>query len=953
MKRIILFCFLIINSATLLAQTKANVKGKVMEAKTLKMLSQVSISLDNTEIKTTTNSKGEFELKELPVGLQIINISFDGYKDQTISVKLEANKTLNLGALIMEEDEVSEERLSVITITDNDLADDNGNSETTSGMLQSSRDAFQQAAAFNWGQSRFRMRGMNSDHGAILINGISMNKIFDGRPQFSNWGGLNDVTRNQEFTLGSAISDYSFGGVLGVQAINTRASIYRPGSRVSFSGSNTTYNYRTMMTHSSGMNKYGWGFTLSASRRWGSQGYFEGVNNSSNALFASIEKRINSRHSLNLTGMYSQNTRGRNSSNTQEVTDLTSTRYNAFWGWQDGVKRNSRMRDVNEPIFILSHYWKLSDRASINTNVSYQLGQIGNTRIGYQGVDNPDPTYYRSLPNYYYSLYDGNDYVGNSPENIANANNVRNLFLNNQQVNWSQLTTANRNSDGGNSLYYLYEDRNDDRVFTANTLFNTQATDNIAISGGVTYKRLSSHNFQNMLDLLGGQYFNDIDNYGRGIQQQPDLNNQNRIVGVGDSFRYNYYLYANTIDMFLQYKFTYKKIDFYLAQNYSRAEYQREGIYKNGYYPANSFGLSNKSSFENFGFKGGLTYKITGKHLLTLNALYMTKAPTLRNVYANARVNSNETKDVTNERVSSADVSYIFRSPTLKMRITAFYSKIQNATDAAFFFADGVSIDDGDPSTEDAPSNFVSQTLSKIDKRNVGLEFGLEYQITSTVKATVAGAYGEYIYDSNPQVRVNIDSRASATSTYPVYDFGNANMKGYKIGGMPQTAATVGLEYRDPHFWWVSTTANYLGNNYLEVAPILRTQNFFLDNTSGTGVPFTYTDPTGGTKTLQQRAAELLEQEKFAAAYLFNVNAGYSIKLGKQTLGFFASVNNLFDFKYKSGGFEQARNGNFQQVNQDFTPHNINGVIAQTPAFGPKYFYGFGRTYFFNVYLNF
>ena len=42
-----------------------------------------------------------------------------------------------------------------------------------------------------------------------MINGISMNKLYDGRPQWSNWGGLNDATRNQEFTMGSAPSDYT------------------------------------------------------------------------------------------------------------------------------------------------------------------------------------------------------------------------------------------------------------------------------------------------------------------------------------------------------------------------------------------------------------------------------------------------------------------------------------------------------------------------------------------------------------------------------------------------------------------------------------------------------------------------------------------------------------------------------------------------------------------------
>jgi hypothetical protein len=46
-------------------------------------------------------------------------------------------------------------------------------------------------------------------------------------------------------------------------------------------------------------------------------------------------------------------------------------------------------------------------------------------------------------------------------------------------------------------------------------------------------------------------------------------------------------------------------------------------------------------------------------------------------------------------------------------------------------------------------------------------------------------------------------------------------------------------------------------------------------------------------------------------------------------------VNNILDSKYKTGGYEQARNANFRQLNQD--------VSSGTP-FGNKYFYGYGRT---------
>jgi hypothetical protein len=61
-------------------------------------------------------------------------------------------------------------------------------------------------------------------------------------------------------------------------------------------------------------------------------------------------------------------------------------------------------------------------------------------------------------------------------------------------------------------------------------------------------------------------------------------------------------------------------------------------------------------------------------------------------------------------------------------------------------------------------------------------------------------------------------------------------------------------------------------------------------------------------------------------------------------LGLFVSVNNVLDSNYKTVA-EQARNANFRQLNQD--------VSSGTPSFGNKYFYGYGRTYFVNLYFSF
>ena len=109
--------------------------------------------------------------------------------------------------------------------------------------------------------------------------------------------------------------------------------------------------------------------------------------------------------------------------------------------------------------------------------------------------------------------------------------------------------------------------------------------------------------------------------------------------------------------------------------------------------------------------------------------------------------------DLKSETIASADASYIIRTPNLKARITGFYSYITGATETSFFFADGV--DDGNPDTTDENSSFVAETVKGLNKKNLGVEFGLEYQITKTLKASLTGSYGEYTYDSTPTVPVS------------------------------------------------------------------------------------------------------------------------------------------------------------------------------------------------------
>src|SRR5690606_30672728 len=249
-------------------------------------------------------------------------------------------------------------------------------------------------------------------------------------------------------------SEVSFGNLAGTTNIIMRASEYSHSGKVSYAASNRSYTGRVMASYSSGLTPRGWAYAFSASRRFAEEGFREGSIYESNSFFVAVEKRFNDRHSLNFSGIYTPLRRGKTSANTQEVYDLKGIRYNSYWGYQDGKNRNSRMQRVQEPLLMLNHYWTFSEKTKLNSNLAYQFGNIGNSRIDYGGSrrivgpegqesfagggSNPDPAYYQKLPSYFLRFEDELNY--------REAYLAQQEFLQDGQIDWPGLYAANQTS---------------------------------------------------------------------------------------------------------------------------------------------------------------------------------------------------------------------------------------------------------------------------------------------------------------------------------------------------------------------------------------------------------------------------------------------------------------------------------------------------------------------------
>ena len=102
MNKMILILFMM-STVAFYAQTDeptGSIKGKVIERETKSPLIGVNIYLKNTQTGTTTDTEGNYEIKNIPVGLTTIVFSYIGYEQVTktdINIKPDRTSFVNVG----------------------------------------------------------------------------------------------------------------------------------------------------------------------------------------------------------------------------------------------------------------------------------------------------------------------------------------------------------------------------------------------------------------------------------------------------------------------------------------------------------------------------------------------------------------------------------------------------------------------------------------------------------------------------------------------------------------------------------------------------------------------------------------------------------------------------------------------------------------------------------------
>lgn len=964
-KKYLLSISALILSVAMSAQNPTGgVKGVVVDRSSKTVLDGAVLKLysGTQEIAIVrTGADGSFYIPDLKDGMYDLVIENSNYLQSKVNVTVNDGYVKNMFKLSLTPvHKVGE--VDDASFTEFDL-DDSGYQDSPT-ILFGQNDVFNNIAGYNFSSVRFRVRGYSSESQDVYMAGVRMNDAITGYTPYSLWSGLNEAVRSKESVNGSEISDYGFGGYNGLTNIDPMASKVRTGWRGSVLTNSALYRLRLMMTYSSGELDNGWSYAFSASARLGGNDWIKGVYYRSFGYYGSVEKKFGEEHKLGLTFMAAPGQRGAQNGSTQEVYDLMGDNmYNSNWGYYNGKVRNARVKKTHEPIAILKYdFTPESKKLKASATVLYRFGKNGYTALDWYDAPDPRPDYYRNLPSYFF--------MENTDYNRLNYSKY--MWAKEQweqdipsitHINWDRLyavNAMNSTADGNRSKYVIEERRTDqqDLNFAANARWSP--VNCFTLAGGLSYKWNRTEYYKILDDLLGGDYYVNIDQFAERdyassvTMYQNDLdyylkNGKAQTLKQGDKYGYDYYANVRRAEAWASGKFSKFGLDVALAGRIGYTKYWREGLLRKGLFPGldangqpmtyegkvittydpitgdaiTSLGKSEVKDFLTGAAKLNVSYVIPGGHRVYANAAFIADAPNFNQAFISPRTRNSIVPNLKTNKTLTADLNYAYSNSGYDVRVTGYYTAIKDQSKVMSFY-------------DDAQNSFTNFAMSGIDQRHIGLELGFKVPLpVPNLALQGVVSYGQFVYTSNPKMYQTYDNSAAIVEdTYGVtipywksHPTADGKTVKHYVSGTPQLATSLGLSW-NKNYWFVDADVDYFDFAYLDMNPLYRTDMA----TSGPDKTVTPTE-------IEYMAA----QEKFKGAVLVNASVGKSwyIKRNYQ-LGFSLQVKNILNTtNLRTGGYEQTR--------------LVDNTVSKERyyRFDSKYFYMSGINYMLNIYFRF
>ena len=988
LKRFFLTFAALLAGALLWAQTPTGgVKGTVVNRADRLPVENAKLVLYQgaSEVATVmTAEDGSFLIPELADGMYSLVIQAPDFLESRVEVTVNDGYVKNMFNLSV----TGVQRLAELedAATEEQDMDDSGYSDAPT-VLFNANDVFTNIAGFGFSSVRFKQRGFNSETQEVYLAGVKLNDALTGYGPFSLWSGLNEAMRSKDSTVGLEAADYNIGGYNGTTNINGTASSVRKGLRGSVLTNSALYRLRLMASYATGMMDNGWAFAANVSARLGGNDWIDGVYYRSFAYYFAADKKFNDQHKLSAAIFATPGQRGAQNASTQEVYDLVKDNmYNSNWGYQNGKVRNARVRKTHEPVIFLKYDFTPSENFSLSSTLLYRFGKNGYTALDWYDAQDPRPDYYRNLPSYYFDVNE--DLKRNNMMKYAWSHEIWTHaadYPDYTHINWERLYNVNYNQVGADGLRrskYIQEERHVDQHdvnFVVDGKWRVKEW--MTLLGGGQVKINRTEYYKKVADLLGGDYFLDVDNFAERdfastpykVQNNLDywlLSGKAEVLHKGDKYGYDYYANLRSLSIWGNMKLNFGDLSASIGGRIGYTRFWRDGLMRKGLFPGtpeqmeainNRFNVDIQPVFDSFGqpvtsygksdvvlkptgaVKANVNYVIGGKMRVYANVGYFRDAPTFSTGFVSPRTRNTVTPNLRSVKTFATDLNWQLSTGGYNVRLTAYYATVRDQSKVMSAYDD----------LQNAFSNFV---LTGIDERHYGLELGFRIPIVSGLSLRGALALGRAEYISTPKMMQTIDNSAElityggqsivevpywskspifkkdASGNYLMneagdYTFEVDHYQRHYVPSSPQLASSLGFNY-NYKYWFFELDGQYFAGTYLDMNPLYRTDYA----------------TSGPDNTITPLEIEYMAtQERFKGAFLLNFSVGKSWYIQyKYQLGFSLNAKNLLNNRnVRTGGYEQTR--------------MVDNTMSNTRyyRFDPKYFYMSGINYMLNVYFRF
>lgn len=689
----LLMAVLLISSSAIFAQTKLT--GKVVDESN-QPLPGASLVVKGTKTGASSDFDGNFTL-ETSVSGGILQVSFVGYETTSITFKGNANLgTISLRPSAESLDEIvitatsfAIERKTPVAVSTikADIIENKLGSQEFPEILKSTPGVYATKSGGGFGDGRLNLRGFNSENVAVMINGVPVNDMENGRVFWSNWAGLADVTSAMQVQRGlgaSKVAVPSIGGTINILSKTTDA--VKGGNIITSVGNDGYQKYGA--TISTGLLDNGFAVTASAAKTKG-DGYVDGTQFEGYNYFINISNQLNAKHKLSFTSFGAPQRHGQrqNRSTIETYRNAESgTKFSPDWGIKNGQIVSTEDNFYHKSQSSLNHYWTISDKSDLSTSLYASWGSGGGG-------------------------------------GVAGDNSLFNVRLGDQYqpIDLDNIVDINRGNGSLGASAWLRASRNDHTWFGALSTFKTELNDNLDFIAGIDIRTYTGTHFTEVTDLLGADY----------IADNSDVNNPNRALKVGDKYSYNNDGNVGWQGLFTQLEYTKEKLSTFISVAASNTSYQRLDRFL--YLDSDPIRKTDTYNFTGYSVKGGANYNLNEQHNVFANIGYFEKAPGFQAVFPNndnVRINDK----AENQKIFSAELGYGFRGEKFAANINVYRTEWNDRTFTRSIFANG--------------QTFFANLLG-VNALHQGVEVDFTYKPSDKLTLTGMLSLGDWKWNNN------------------------------------------------------------------------------------------------------------------------------------------------------------------------------------------------------------